>query len=72
MPPERPGAAQHRVVGSEAVDAIARHYYGREDLWWQVMDGNPLQFPLDLKAGDLLELQPPRAASQISREQRFR
>lgn len=72
MPPEGPGATQHRVVGSEPVDAIARHYYGREELWWQVMDGNSLRFPLDIKAGDVLELRPPRAASQVSREQRFR
>lgn len=72
MPPEGLGAARHQVVGSEPVDAIARHYYGREDLWWQVMDGNPLRFPLDVKAGDVLELQPPRAAGQVSREQRFR
>lgn len=63
----------HQVVGSEAVDAMARQYYGREENWWQVMDGNPLRFPLDLKAGDTLLVPPPRAVTgRLSREERSR
>lgn len=62
----------HQVVGAEAIDAIAKQYYGREENWWQVLDGNPLRFPLDVPAGDTLLVPRPRSAAGLSREERTR
>jgi hypothetical protein len=71
--PPAPGGLVHQVVGSEQPDWIARRYYQREDLWWQIMDANAMRFPLDLSAGERLLVPAPRsAAPQLSREQRTR
>jgi len=65
--PEFPDAITHTVVGSELPDALAKLYYGREDLWWWIADANPDRFPLDLRPGDVLVIPPLRVATRTPR-----
>lgn len=72
-----PDSIIHTVVGGETLDALAHRYYGREDLWWRIMDANDL-YPDDagsvadvrlfaLRAGDRLIIPPVRAATRFPR-----
>lgn len=65
--PEFPDALRHMVVGDETLDALAKTYYGREDLWWWIADANPGTFPLDLRPGDVLVIPPVRVATRMPR-----
>lgn len=66
-----PPARQHRVTQGECIDAIARHHYGGEGVWWQILDANPLVYPLDLEPGDVLAIPGPATATRISRARKF-
>ena len=66
-PPEFPDSLRHTVVGGETLDALAKLYYGREDLWWWIADTNPERFPLDLRPGDVLVIPPIRVATRTPR-----
>jgi hypothetical protein len=68
---ELPSVTRHRVVQGEAVDLIARRYFRDEDLWWRVLDANPLFHPLDLEAGMVLEIPATGQAARVSRARRF-
>lgn len=61
----------HRVLQGETIDAIARRYYGDEALWPQILDANPLVFPLDIRPGDLLRIPAPGPATRILRTRKF-
>ena len=67
----------HTVVGGETLDQLSQQYYGREDLWWRIMDANDLR-PADgldstgprlfrLQAGDRLIIPPVRTATRFPR-----
>jgi len=66
-PPSYPDSISHRIVGGETLDALARLYYGREDLWYRIADANPGRFPLDWKAGDTVVIPPIRVATRTPR-----
>ena len=66
-PPEFPDSLRHTVVGDETLDALAKLYYGREDLWWWIADANPDRFPLDLRPGNILVIPPIRVATRTPR-----
>lgn len=55
----------------EEIDLLARRYYGDESLWWRILDANPLFYPLDLKAGDVINLPAPGPATKITRARSF-
>ena len=55
----------------EAVDLIARRYFGSEGLWWRLLDANPVRYPLDVEAGDELIVPAPSAATRVTRTRRF-
>jgi phage tail protein X len=61
----------YRVLRGDVVDLVARRFYGDEDIWWRILDANPLVYPLDIKAGDVLQLPTPGAATAITRARRF-
>ena len=64
--------AQHMVKQSESVDSLARRFYGSERLWWRLLDANPVLYPLDLKAGDVLDVPAPStAATRVTRARKF-
>jgi nucleoid-associated protein YgaU len=74
-PPEVPDSIVHTVIGGETLDQIAFRYYGREDLWWRIMDANELQAEdataaprlFSLNAGDRLIIPPVRLATRFPR-----
>lgn len=61
----------HRVVEGEQIDAIAREAFGSERLYWRILDANPLVYPLDIQAGDVLEIPAPGPATRVTRARRF-
>jgi hypothetical protein len=60
-----------RLQGGEGLDLLSRRLYGDEGLWWRILDANPLVYPLDIQAGDVLNLPQPGPATQITRARRF-
>jgi len=71
FPRRGPIAGRHVVQGGELIDLIARRVYGTENMWWRILDANPLVFPLDLGPGDALDLPGPGAATRILRARSF-
>lgn len=61
-----PDGLVHEVIGGETLDALAKLYYGREDLWWRIADANPRRHPLDWQAGDRLVIPPIRVATRTA------
>jgi hypothetical protein len=61
----------HRVVRGEGIDLIARRELGDEGLWWRVLDANPVRYPLDLPAGEVLRLPAPEQATRANRARSF-
>jgi nucleoid-associated protein YgaU len=63
--------AAHRIQRGEELDLLARRFYGDERLWWRILDANPVFYPLDLEAGDSLNLPAPGPATRATRARRF-
>jgi hypothetical protein len=59
-----PDSILHQVVAGDTLDALAKAYYGREDLWWRIADANPRKDPFDWSVGDTLVIPPLRVATQ--------
>jgi len=57
----------HTLIGGETLDQLAKHYYGREDLWWRIADANPMRYPLDWRPGDRIVIPPIRIATRVAR-----
>lgn len=57
----------HTLIGGETLDQLAKHYYGREDLWWRIADANPNRHSLDWRAGDRIVIPPIRIATRVPR-----
>lgn len=62
---------QHQVMQGETLDLLARQYYGDERLWWRIADANPLIYPFDIKAGDVLDVPVVGEAARVNRTRRF-
>ena|SRR5438876_9150864 len=62
---------QYQLREGEGVDLIAARLYGDEGLWWRLLDGNPVRFPLDVSAGDVLELTSAAQATVATRARAF-
>jgi nucleoid-associated protein YgaU len=61
----------HQVRQGESIDLIARRRLGDEQLWWRVLDANPLRYPLDLAPGEQLRLPDPGQATRANRARSF-
>lgn len=59
-----PDSLLHTVIAGETLDQLAYKYYGREDLWWRIADGNSTRFPTELSPGDTLVIPPLRVATR--------
>lgn len=74
MTPEFPDSIIHTVIGGETLDELSFRYYGREDLWWRILDANEL-YPdsgsdprtFRLQSGDRLIVPPARMATRFPR-----
>jgi hypothetical protein len=62
---------QYQMREGEGVDLIAARLYGDEGLWWRLLDGNPVRFPLDISAGDVLALTTAAEATVATRARTF-
>lgn len=60
-------ARLHRLGGFDSVDLLARRYYGREDLYWQILDANGNRLPDSFAPGELLVVPPLETATQVER-----
>jgi hypothetical protein len=70
--PLPPSAVLQRVIRQdETIDALAFSTFGDERLWWQILDANPLLYPLDLAAGDTLAMPTLGPATRITRARSF-
>lgn len=49
-----PATYRHRVSGVEDVEYLAWRYLQDSESWWTVADANPVRFPLDIAAGDVI------------------
>ena len=63
--------ARHLVTEGEGLDLLARRFFGDERLWWRILDANPLIYPLDLAAGDIVDLPAPGPATRVTRARSF-
>ncbi|MER7728955.1 hypothetical protein [Streptomyces sp. NPDC096323] len=61
----------HMVAEEEGVDLLARRFYGAENLWWRILDANPPAFPLDLRAGDVVNLPEAGPVTRTTRARDF-
>ncbi|MDH6464723.1 LysM domain-containing protein [Micromonospora purpureochromogenes] len=68
---DQAGSETHRVRQGESIDLIARRRLGDEQLWWRVLDVNPLRYPLDLTPGEQLRLPDPGQATRATRARSF-
>jgi hypothetical protein len=66
LPPEPP-ARLHRFGGYETADLLARRYFGREDLYWRLLDANGGRLPDSFVAGELLTVPPLATATAVER-----
>lgn len=49
----------YTVVHGDTIDGIAYNHYGNAQLWWAIMDANPVyQSEIDIKAGDVIKIPP--------------
>ncbi|MFF0445271.1 tail protein X [Streptomyces sp. NPDC004609] len=64
-------ASPYRLADGEGLDLLARRFYGTESLWWRILDANPIVFPLDLRAGDVLNMPNPAPATRTTRARDF-
>ena len=39
--PPTEAVLEHTVQTGDRLDALARHYYGNDRLWWRILDANP-------------------------------
>lgn len=62
---------RYRVTQGETVDLLARRFYGDERLWWRILDANPVVYPLDIEAGDVLNVPAPGPATRVTRTRKF-
>jgi nucleoid-associated protein YgaU len=58
---------RHRVSASDEVDLLARRFYGREDLYWLILDANGGRLPGAFTPGETLTIPPPDTATRVER-----
>ena len=61
-----PDSILHQIVAGDTLDALAKVYYGREDLWWRIADANPRKDAFEWAVGDTVVIPPLRVATQTA------
>jgi hypothetical protein len=62
-----PAMLEHRLLGFETPDLLALRYYGREDLYWWILDANGGRSPDSFAVGEPLAVPPLELATRVSR-----
>ena len=57
----------HLYSGYDTADLLALNYFGREDLYWYLLDANDGQLPDELEVGQRLAIPPLSLATRIER-----
>jgi hypothetical protein len=60
-------AGLHRFSAFDGVDLLARRAYGREDLYWQILDANGGRVPDTFAPGETLVVPPLETATRVQR-----
>ena len=64
------GSRRHRFAGYETLDLLALKYFGREELYWHVMDANGGRLPDQFEPGKIIQISDLSSATRIERPQR--
>lgn len=57
----------YTVVQGDTIDGIAHKQYGNAQLWWAIMDANPVyQSEIEIKAGDVIKIPPYEEVVRLS------
>jgi hypothetical protein len=64
---EAPGGRLHRVKAFESHDLLALRAYGREDLYWVLLDGNGRRMPEEFVPGEEMVIPPAERATRVKR-----
>ena len=64
------GMRQHRFAGYDTLDLLALKYFGREELYWYLMDANGGRLPENFAPGEILMIPPLSTATRVERPQR--
>jgi hypothetical protein len=56
---------RHRFSGYEAVDLLALKYFGREELYWHLLDANHGRLPDSFEPGEIIIIPPINLATRI-------
>ena len=67
-PPPAPapeGGRRHRIAAFESADLLALRFYGREELFWHLLDANGGRLPDAFEPGEELEVPPLALATRI-------
>lgn len=51
-----PVIVSERLTGLDTLESVAFKNYRNSAAWWRIADANPLKFPLDWTAGDIVAL----------------
>ncbi len=57
----------HRFSGFDTVDLLAHRYFGREALYWYLLDANGGRMPSELEVGEFLSIPPLELATRVQR-----
>lgn len=61
------GSQRHQFTAFETPDLLSLRQYGREDLYWYLLDANNHRLPDDFQAGARITLPPLQFATRIQR-----
>jgi hypothetical protein len=67
---DEPGVGEgrlYRFAAFDALDLIARREYGREDLFWRLLDANGGRLPDSFAPGETLVVPPLETATRVER-----
>jgi hypothetical protein len=62
---------RHRLSGVEDIEYLAWRYLRNSEAWWAVADANPVAFPLDASAGDVVEVPVGDRPDRVDRTRMF-
>lgn len=64
------GGRRHRFASYDTLDLLALKYFGREELYWHLMDAQGGRLPETFQPGEMLVVPSLAAATQVARPQR--
>lgn len=64
------GSQRHRFAGYDTLDLLALKHFGREELYWHVMDANGGRLPDQFEPGEIILIPPLSTATRVERPQR--